>query len=180
MVLPSLACISHCISNSRITQRPGSAMVCTTALDLAQTLQKVTLVLSKLISHFTDTLHYFKYKHWILWNCSLESIAILGRRTFTGLLVGGSCGLYCTASCYVNITGIITEDSSVAYSKCGILRVLPKNLPLKTQASPLIALNEWFLLPYDSKNHFFKPNGKYEKQAFGKRKKKRILNKTCF
>lgn len=104
---------------------------------------KVTLILSKLIPHFTDTLHYFKYKHWILWNCYLESIAIFEGRTFTEfLLVGGSCGIYCTVSCCVNITGIITIDSSVAFCKCGILRVLPKDLSLKTQTSPLIALNE--------------------------------------
>lgn len=48
----------------------------------------------------------------------------------------------CTVSCCVNITGIITIDSSVAFCKRGILRVFPKNLSLKTQASLLIALNE--------------------------------------
>lgn len=84
-------------------------------------------------------------------------------RTSTGLLlVGGSCGYCCTGSSYINFTGIITTDRSVALCKCGLLTVHQKSLS-KTQPSPLITVNGLLLL-YASKNHFSEASGKYGKQ----------------
>lgn len=48
-------------------------MVCTPAVGLAQILQEVTWVLSKLIPHFTDTMHDLKYMLWLLQDCYLKS-----------------------------------------------------------------------------------------------------------